>query len=68
MNSIEHERHHGYGDAHPADSLNRVAFSATVHCLAGCSIGDVRTTVARPHLFRPCSFAGSGGAAQMNVS
>jgi hypothetical protein len=41
MNSLEHERHHGHGDAHPADSLNRVAFSATVHCLAGCSIGEV---------------------------
>ena len=23
------------------DSLNRVAFSATVHCLTGCSIGEV---------------------------
>ena len=41
MNSLEHERHHGHGDAHPADSLNRIAFSATVHCLAGCSIGEV---------------------------
>ena len=28
--------------AHPADrSLDRVAFSATVHCLTGCAIGEV---------------------------
>ncbi len=25
----------------PAASLNRVAFSATVHCLTGCAIGEV---------------------------
>ena len=25
----------------PSDSLNRVAFSATVHCLTGCAIGEV---------------------------
>lgn len=31
---------HGmHGDNHP--SVNRVAFSATVHCLTGCSIGEV---------------------------
>ena len=42
MNSIEHQHHHGHGGAHRAtDSLNRVAFSATVHCLTGCSIGEV---------------------------
>ena len=28
-------------DAHRRDDLNRVAFSATVHCLTGCSIGEV---------------------------
>ncbi len=28
--------HHGSGE-----SLNRLAFSATVHCLTGCSIGEV---------------------------
>ena len=28
--------HHGSGE-----SLNRVAFSATLHCLTGCSIGEV---------------------------
>jgi Domain of unknown function (DUF4396) len=26
---------------HQAESLNRVAFSATVHCLTGCAIGEV---------------------------
>lgn len=35
----EHHRHHGHGT--PATSLNRVAFSATVHCLTGCAIGEV---------------------------
>jgi len=29
---------HGHAQA---DSLNRVAFSATVHCLTGCAIGEV---------------------------
>lgn len=28
-------------EAHAAASLNRVAFSATVHCLTGCAIGEV---------------------------
>ncbi len=27
--------------AHEARSLNRVAFSATAHCLTGCAIGEV---------------------------
>ena len=27
--------------ASPAQSLNRLAFSATVHCLTGCAIGEV---------------------------
>ncbi len=27
--------------AHTTESLNRVAFSATVHCLTGCAIGEV---------------------------
>ena len=27
--------------AKPADSLNRTAFQATVHCLTGCGIGEV---------------------------
>ncbi|MXQ12300.1 DUF4396 domain-containing protein [Microvirga makkahensis] len=37
--------HHAHRDHHgstgPAPSLNRVAFSATVHCLTGCAIGEV---------------------------
>ena len=42
--------HHGHTDRAampklargvPASSLNRVAFSATVHCLTGCAIGEV---------------------------
>ena len=31
--------HDGHG--HTAQSLNRVAFSATLHCLTGCAIGEV---------------------------
>ena len=27
--------------AHPEQSLNRVAFSATWHCLTGCAVGEV---------------------------
>jgi hypothetical protein len=27
--------------AHTAESLNRLAFSATAHCLTGCAIGEV---------------------------
>ena len=42
MNHLEHAHHHGHGGVHAAaDSINRVAFSATVHCLTGCSIGEV---------------------------
>jgi hypothetical protein len=32
---------HGHHDANPVSSLNRVAFSATVHCLTGCAVGEV---------------------------
>jgi hypothetical protein len=32
--------HHGHGHDH-GGSLNRVAFSATAHCLTGCAIGEV---------------------------
>jgi len=35
-----HENDHA-GRAHAAPSLNRTAFSATVHCLTGCAIGEV---------------------------
>ena len=33
------ERHHAQGES--ADSLNRLAFAATWHCLTGCAIGEV---------------------------
>jgi hypothetical protein len=32
---------HAHAHPHAAGSLNRVAFSATVHCLTGCAIGEV---------------------------
>jgi Domain of unknown function (DUF4396) len=32
---------HDHADAQAAASLNAVAFSATVHCLTGCAIGEV---------------------------
>lgn len=42
MNRMEHRQHRHHGSTHAVDaSLNRVAFSATVHCLTGCSIGEV---------------------------
>lgn len=34
---MEHN-HHAH---HPAPSLNRTAWSATLHCLTGCAIGEV---------------------------
>jgi hypothetical protein len=34
---MEHH-HHAH---HPAPSLNRTAWSATLHCLTGCAIGEV---------------------------
>ena len=39
----EHAHHEHAGHDHSAHggSLNRVAFSATVHCLTGCAIGEV---------------------------
>lgn len=37
-----HEGHHApAGHAHAAESLDRTAFVATLHCLAGCAIGEV---------------------------
>ena len=36
-----HAHHDHHGSTAPAPSLNRVAFSATVHCLTGCAIGEV---------------------------
>jgi Domain of unknown function (DUF4396) len=37
----EHAHRHGHAAAHDAQSLNRVALSATAHCLTGCAIGEV---------------------------
>src|SRR5688572_26060872 len=38
----DHAGHHDdHGSGHAAQSLNRLAFSATVHCLTGCAIGEV---------------------------
>jgi hypothetical protein len=38
----DHAGHHGAPDpGHAAQSLNRLAFSATAHCLTGCAIGEV---------------------------
>ena len=40
-----HDHHHHHEHAHAAHdgapSLNRTAWSATLHCLTGCSIGEV---------------------------
>jgi Domain of unknown function (DUF4396) len=36
----DHAGHHAHGSGH-AQSLNRLAFSATAHCLTGCAIGEV---------------------------
>jgi Domain of unknown function (DUF4396) len=40
---IDHHAHHDAhaSPAHAALSLNRLAFSATVHCLTGCAIGEI---------------------------
>jgi len=38
--SSNHHAHHVHHAEH-SPSLNRVAFSATVHCLTGCAIGEV---------------------------
>jgi hypothetical protein len=37
----EHHAHVGHGGHAAETSLNRIAFSATVHCLTGCAIGEV---------------------------
>jgi hypothetical protein len=36
---MEHAAAHAHG--HPRANLNRLALSATVHCLTGCAIGEV---------------------------
>jgi Domain of unknown function (DUF4396) len=38
---LDHGHHHGGASAGRAPSPNRLALSATAHCLAGCSIGEV---------------------------
>jgi cation transport ATPase len=44
-NQHKHHGHHGHHDhqgmAHEAKSLNQTAFMATLHCLTGCTIGEV---------------------------
>jgi len=37
----QHQQHGRHGTHAVEQSLNRVAFSATVHCLTGCAIGEV---------------------------
>ena len=38
----DHQEHSATAHTHAGEeSLNRVAFSATVHCLTGCAIGEV---------------------------
>jgi hypothetical protein len=37
----QHEGHHSHTASHEATSLNRTAFMATVHCLTGCTIGEI---------------------------
>jgi len=36
-----HHEHAGHDHSAHAGSLNRIAFSATAHCLTGCAIGEV---------------------------
>jgi hypothetical protein len=38
---MEHAHHHHAHHHQPAQSLNRTAWSATLHCLTGCAIGEV---------------------------
>ena len=42
MNAPQHPHHghHGHGEA-AGPSLDALAFSATIHCLTGCAIGEV---------------------------
>jgi hypothetical protein len=41
LDASRHHPHHGHTSGPPKTSLNRLALSATVHCLTGCSIGEV---------------------------
>jgi hypothetical protein len=38
---MDHSHHHHHHHGHEAPSLNRTAWSATLHCLTGCAIGEV---------------------------
>lgn len=38
---MDEQGHHGHHPRAPQTSLNRLARSATIHCLTGCSIGEV---------------------------
>ena len=38
---MEHAHHHHHQHTVEAPSLNRTAWSATLHCLTGCAIGEV---------------------------
>ena len=40
MEHAHHDHRHA-GHSAPATSLDRIALSATLHCLAGCAIGEV---------------------------
>jgi hypothetical protein len=40
MDHSKHSHHGAHAD-HPVRSLNRIAWSATLHCLTGCAIGEV---------------------------
>lgn len=41
MESRSHHNHHTYHQHHTPASSNRMAISATLHCLAGCAIGEM---------------------------
>jgi hypothetical protein len=41
MEHSHHAHHHQHHHAAKAPSLNRTAWSATLHCLTGCAIGEV---------------------------
>jgi hypothetical protein len=41
MHDHAHHDHAQHAHAHDQGSLNRVALSATAHCLTGCAIGEV---------------------------
>jgi hypothetical protein len=38
---VDHAHHHHHAPNTAAPSLNRTAWSATLHCLTGCAIGEV---------------------------